>query len=83
MEEEEPRNEHAERDGTQGEDKITPAPVLALGAAFHGGAAESGNVRPGEKTANQLADGPPDTQHGQHVARGEGEEFEKQSTVNR
>jgi hypothetical protein len=30
-----------------------------------------------------LADGPPDTQHGQHVARGEGEEFEKQSTVNR
>lgn len=83
MEEEESRDEHAESESTQGEDQIAPAPVLALGTAFHARAAEGGNVCPGEQTANQLTDRPPNTQHGQHVTGGEGQELEEESAINR
>lgn len=82
MEEEEPGAEHAEGDGAQGEDQIAPAHVLLFGAVVISSTAEGGDISPGKETANQLTDGPPDTQHGQEVARGTGQEFQEGGAIN-
>lgn len=82
MEEKEASAEHAERNGTQGEDQVAPAHVVPLGAVLVPGAAEGGNISPGKEATDQLTNRPPDTQHGQEVAGCTGQEFQEGGAIN-
>ncbi len=69
-EQEEATQEHGEGDGTQGEDEVSPAPVVSLKA--DGGAVITGEVgdeSPGKHTGNQGSNRPPGRQSTEDIAR--------------
>jgi hypothetical protein len=41
------------------------------------------HLKRGHEPSNELPDRPPDTEHSQKISGGEGQEFQKQSSINR
>ena len=74
-------NPHAKSEGAKSQDQIAPAHVLLFTAVFCTCAAVGWNIGPGKQTRDKLANGPPDAQHGQHVARNAGQEFKEESAI--